>query len=921
MTLKEMFWQDSIHKEWKFAYDDKIIGNELLHQEEITLTQGICEESELRFGSFMASEIKFRVSNVLEPLLSKVLTVSVELEHDFTKTARIGKFKVTSDVPTADRSWRDVTAYDALNEIANADVAEWYKSVLPNEESTITMRMFRESFFANFGVSQETATLANDNLVIGRSIKTDELSGAMVLTAILEANGVFGHINENGNFEYVTLPTITTANAEVIDNTKYVSGSYEDFESKSITKLTIKMEDDDIGFSVGEGNNEYTIKDNFLLYGASVEAATNILSVISNAYYRPFAANVVGNPLVKVGSPLRILTRNATIDSYLLSRTMKGLQALKDSYEAKGTEKHSVSINSVNNQLLKTRGKAVKVQADLDGFKVEVNNYQTQTNTRFDVTDGLINGEIERAKNEEESISNRITVTESEFNVQIENIYKELDGSVNLYEVTEVPTLYNYPAYNFTNNIICGISSLTEGLHFEYTDDSYRKNLRAVANDTTTGQSYRFRTKDGQWYWEVIADAEYTLLVQQITELRTDTDSISTEVSTTKTRLGNLEDIVEYQGTRITETSDAIRLEADRAKGEESKLNASITVTADSVRADARSYATTAKDEAIDSMGYKLLNYSTTEQMNTAIETSASGIKTVIEKEVDETYQRQSAMVNFYTKTQTQQYVTETSEEYDRTIKKYITNGYQTLDGMKDYSSTTEMQSAINQSAESLELSIKSWTNGQLNGYSTISQTQSAISLAVSGKVDTDDVVNVFNLSTEGIDINGNRLTIDSTNFKLSEDGTLWCKNAIFDGILNSNVLMMSSGGVTAGTIALSPHTDGTGSVVLGYGTNVDKVMTVKNVEIIGNLRVTGGVEILGNEPTIQESPILTQRNFSYYVTLPIPKATNEISGAWSSGSYGNYLYFNNSAGGGDNYYCPSTAWVKAYIKANCVMK
>lgn len=905
MTLKEMFWQDSVHKEWKFAYDDKIIGNELLHQEEITLTQGICEESELRFGSFMASEIKFRVSNVLEPLLSKVLTVSVELEHDSSKVARIGVYKVTSDVPTADRSWRDVTAYDALGEIANADVAEWYKSVLPNEESTITMRMFRESFFANFGVSQETATLVNDNLVIGRSIKTDELSGAMVLTAILEANGVFGHINENGNFEYLTLPTITTANAEVIDNTKYVSGSYEDFESKSITKLTIKMEDDDIGFTVGEGNNEYTIKDNFLLYGASVEAATNILSVISNAYYRPFAANVVGNPLVKVGSPLRILTRNATIDSYLLSRTMKGLQALKDSYEAKGTEKHSVSINSVNNQLLKTRGKAVKVQADLDGFKVEVNNYQTQTNTRFDVTDGLINGEIERAKNEEESISNRITVTESEFNVQIENIYKELDGSVNLYEVTEVPTLYNYPAYNFTNNIICGISSLTEGLHFEYTDDSYRKNLRAVANDTTTGQSYRFRTKDGQWYWEVIADAEYTLLVQQITELRTDTDSISTEVSTTKTRLGNLEDIVEYQGTRITETSDAIRLEADRAKGEEAKLNASITVTADSVRADARSYATTAKDEAIDSMGYKLLNYSTTEQMNTAIETSANGIRTVIEKEVDETYQRQSAMVNFYTKTQTQQYVTETSEEYDRTIKKYITNGYQTLDGMKDYSSTTEMQSAINQSAESIELSIKSWTNGQLNGYSTISQTQSAIDLAVSGKVDADNVISAINLSPESV-------VISSSKIKL--EGYTSINNAVeidMQGNLLINGTVEGSACTTrfdSGRISVSVNGGG-GLTITPFG------ISLNNGTFVFASSSTG-------QYSLQNISVINNHYLSEFaMKTDLPSSTSGIGGSWSSGSYGNYLYFNNSAGGGDNYYCPSTAWVKAYIKANCVMK
>lgn len=898
-SLKEMFWQDSVHKEWKFAYDDKIIGNELLHQEEITLTQGICEESELRFGSFIASEIKFRVSNVLEPLLGKVLTVSVELEHDFTNTARIGKFKVTSDVPTADRSWRDVTAYDSLEEIANSDVAEWYNTILPTDESTITMRIFRERFFEYVGVAQNNATLINDDMVIHKSVKTTELSGGTVLHAILEANGVFGKIDENGRFTYVTLPSINSQNVEEIDNTKYVSGTYEDFESQPITKLAIKMEDDDIGFSVGSGDNEYTIKDNFLLYGTTETVANKILSVISKAHYRPFTASVVGNPMVKIGTPVKIVTKNMTIESYLLSRKIKGLQALKDFYEARGTEKHDSSINSIQNQLIKARGKSVSVQADLDGFKVDIENYKDQISTHFNATDGMIGAEITRAKNEEERIDNRVTLTEQAFNVQIEEIYKELDGSVNLYETTEEPTLYNYPAYNFTSNIVCGVTALTEGLHFEYDEETYKKYLRAVANDITTGQSYRFRTKDGTWYWEVIADAEYTLLVNKITELNVEVGNISSEVSTTKTQLNDVSKIVEYQGTKITQTDTAIEREIKRAKDSEYELSVSITETADEVRTDARSYATTVKDEVLDQFGYEMLNYSTTEQMNTAISTSANGVITDIRKETEETYQRKTAMVNFYTKVETQQYVEETSETYDRTIKRYITNGYQTLDGMKDYSSTEEVSSMIRSSADN-------------------------IMLAVNSKVGQDEVVNALNISTEGIAIKGNRLTIDSTNFKLSEDGRITCADATLSGDIKASSFVSEFNymGYTQ-TIRMQSSlyplsiSDITGELLLSS----DSV----TVKVFGRTYFEAGATVLGsyinvndvNTDKINGGMPITSLNIGGY----IPESTLNIDGSFSSGAYGNYLAFGNSKGGGDNYYVPSTAWVKAYIKANCVMK
>ena len=37
-----------------------------------------------------------------------------------------GAYKVYSDVPTSDRTKREITAYDAMYDIINADVKSWY---------------------------------------------------------------------------------------------------------------------------------------------------------------------------------------------------------------------------------------------------------------------------------------------------------------------------------------------------------------------------------------------------------------------------------------------------------------------------------------------------------------------------------------------------------------------------------------------------------------------------------------------------------------------------------------------------------------------------------------------------------------------------------------------------------------------------
>ena len=136
----DLFLKDSVDKQLIIEFDGGKITNEDLHAEQFELQESICSETQLVFGSCEASQIKFRVSNIFDSLKKKWLTVSMVLDGNTDEPFVFGRYKVETDTPTADRSYRDITAYDAMNDIINADVAKWYNSLT----FPLTLKQFRD---------------------------------------------------------------------------------------------------------------------------------------------------------------------------------------------------------------------------------------------------------------------------------------------------------------------------------------------------------------------------------------------------------------------------------------------------------------------------------------------------------------------------------------------------------------------------------------------------------------------------------------------------------------------------------------------------------------------------------------------------------------------------------------------------------
>ena len=432
-SLKEKYWDSSTDKQMVISVvgTNQKIDNSMLEIGTFALEESLCSESELKFGACEANCVKFTARNTAGNIIGKTISIEETIDGDSENSMPYGVFKVASDVPTADRTKRQITAYDAMYDIINTDVKSWYAGL----SFPMTLKQFRNSFFAHLGIAQVETSLVNDSMTVNKTIvatQTDDssavteesaISGKTVVTAICEINGCFGNINRNGKFEYVFLKAITSALYPAEDlfpsdnlfpsdaNTEsmtghYITFDYEDFQSRAITQLEIKPSEDNAGAIVGTSGNNYSITGNFLVSdktGAELEQiANNLLPIMKQAVYTPIkSCTCVGNPCLTLGEPIRFNTTREIVETYLLQRTLTGVQSKRDSISAQGTQTHSAKVNSIRDTIESVERRTGKLERNADHLLSTYEDLEEQTNSKFEQTAKSISAEVNRAQKAE----------------------------------------------------------------------------------------------------------------------------------------------------------------------------------------------------------------------------------------------------------------------------------------------------------------------------------------------------------------------------------------------------------------------------------------------------------------------------------------------------------------------------------------
>lgn len=412
-TTKDAYKNDSSHKELVVRIPGAgiTLRNEDILADSLELKEAIESGDNLSFQGCIAASLKVECFNLVDETL-----VGQRIEADITadNTQTIPLFRgFISEVTNAthEEFTTTIRAYDALYNINNRDVTAWYNSLT----FPISMINFRNSFFRYVGVTQVADYLPNDGITIQKAIEDKVIVGEKIIKAICQLNGRYGRINRSGLFEYVHLvegvealypredlypaDDVYPAAENALDNVSkayYKDISFENYRVSPITKVQLINKDGAIAASAGSGTNIFTVQNNPLLWGLSASVlravASNLYNTVQGLWYTPSNVECVGLPYVECGDFVMMAARRSIVRAYVLTRTLKGIQILEDSFSADGDRYQPVYIPTVQTQ---TNANAVAITTETTRAKnaeaSEASTRQSQINSEASTRQQQIN--------------------------------------------------------------------------------------------------------------------------------------------------------------------------------------------------------------------------------------------------------------------------------------------------------------------------------------------------------------------------------------------------------------------------------------------------------------------------------------------------------------------------------------------------
>jgi len=479
-TTKNAYKRDSVTKnlEVRIPEADIILHNEDLVSQSLSLTESIESSDNLSFTGCIASVLKFKCADIVQDL--EGMWIEVDLTAEDTETIPLFRGYIEDQSnPSHEQNTMEITAYDALKKINEADVTSWYNGLT----FPITIMNMRNSFFTHFGIDQVDDYLPNDTMTVNQTIEDKTINGAKIIKSICQINGRYGRIGRTGDFEYVHLVEGTEAlypredlypaddiypsDENALDNVNkahYTNISFENYRVQPIDKVQLIGKDGTVVAARGAGNNVFTVKDNPLIWSkSSAELASvvaNLYSTVQGLWYVPADVQCVGLPYVECGDFVLMATKRSIVRAYVLNRNLTGIQALKDSYQAPGDKTQPEYKPSVQTQIT-ANTHAINTEASVRAAAItsEATTRQNQINSEANTRQNQINAvnvrcdtlnaekaSIGQLNAESASIRSLVADNISSVNANIENLRatKASIGELNVVRATVDTINANY---------------------------------------------------------------------------------------------------------------------------------------------------------------------------------------------------------------------------------------------------------------------------------------------------------------------------------------------------------------------------------------------------------------------------------------------------------------------------------------------
>jgi len=367
---------------------DFVLTEADVEEDAMHISESLNAEQNLKFGSINPSKFEVDIFNKASLSSLKDIQIAVYLyfDGDSSTLFQVGVYVVKMDEYSDDRSTRHLTCFDVLQDLYDYDITKLY-NYLYKSATTLTIKELRDAVFEwlstpksettsmgikgsgyDYPVEQEETDLVNDDFEVEKSIESDVVTFGFLMQGLLEANGVFGHIDRTGVFRYISLETYDQDPKRLItEDDSFKPVIYEDYHVWGIGYVAI-WDRNNLRIAY-EGSSSYTYPSVYNIVDSFVfsnnigiagreddikQAALNLRNMITHMWYYPIESECEGNLCYEVGD--RINLENVTYDeetdgidddvpivknlySYILQREFTGLQEFIDVYVAKGDRK------------------------------------------------------------------------------------------------------------------------------------------------------------------------------------------------------------------------------------------------------------------------------------------------------------------------------------------------------------------------------------------------------------------------------------------------------------------------------------------------------------------------------------------------------------------------------------------------------
>lgn len=497
----------------------------------ISMDEAISDTDNMFFVGCVSTKVQITLNNFSTNLHLK--PIEIYCQKGTTTELKVYTGKIyTCDIDEKNNTCK-IIAYDSMYRIFNANVTDWYNSL----SFPMTLKAFRNAFFTRFNVTQNSANLLFDSMTVERTIGGDEILGRDVIKPLCEANCCFGHIDHDGKMKYISLTnnnrTVPVGEISTMWNAKY--------STDVISQVVVRENEEDVGAISGTGSNTYIIQGNMFFLGKSQDQlqtiADTIFTTINTVSFTPTESTQQYNAVYELGDMITVPdSLGNTYQSIILQRST---DFQRETTKAKGLKDYSQAASYTNLSLVSLLGKSNRLYRDIEQTRSTIANV-------------------------EEGLQTEITQTANGLQVQIDEIHEELNGEIFYYTRDGVPTLNNYPYWDFTTAIPCNntiqlsetyTAEMLDGgdqfPHFFYSEADKKAHRNNICINNLTNISYKFAIEGGNWFWKEITDSEYTLIMARVSALEVTAEQLSSDYTELSLDLRD-----NYWG--ITDTQSAI---------------------------------------------------------------------------------------------------------------------------------------------------------------------------------------------------------------------------------------------------------------------------------------------------------------------------------------------------------------------------